>query len=546
MRLFKTFIIPLALVSLGSAESDARLVSNPANLKGGEYTNPVIHADYSDPDVVAAPDGKTYYMTASSFQCVPGLPILKSYDLVNWDLVNYALPAVPPVDFYDEAPRHGKGVWAPCFRYHDGLYYIYWGDPDFGIYMISTADPEGEWGKPSLVKPGKGLIDPSPIWTSDGKAYLSNGWAASRAGFNSVITISEMTLDGKSVITPPTMILDGNDGTNHTVEGPKMYERDGWYYIFAPAGGVAAGWQIVSRSRDISGPYETRIVMAQGKSDINGPHQGAWVETSDGEDWFLHFQDLGPYGRVINLNPVEWKEGWPVIGVDKDGDGCGDPVRKYRKPSISKRAPALADSEDVSLYEWHSNYKDMFGFPTSDGDMRLYGHKVSPGFVNMWEVPNLWLEKFPAREFSFKAPVKVSAKGNADGVSSGIIVMGWDYCRLGLEKRGDRFVLVKGECKDAGQGHAEVLTEIAEIEPSRVYEAGLYPNMERDITFYVDVDKDALCSFAYSLDGKKKISVPGKFKARAGKWIGAKVGYYSITPDGVHDRGWIDIPAATE
>lgn len=526
--------------------ANAFVVSQRSNLKGTDYTNPVIHADYSDPDVVAAPDGKTYYMTASSFQCAPGLPILKSYDLVNWDLVNYALPAVPPLDFYDAAPRHGKGVWAPCIKYHDGKYYIYWGDPDFGIYMISTADPEGEWSEPVLVRKGKGLIDPSPIWTSDGKAYLANGWAASRAGFNSVITLSRMSADGTCTIGEPVMIFDGNDGVNHTVEGPKMYERDGWYYIFAPAGGVAQGWQIVSRSRDIFGPYETRIVMAQGKSDINGPHQGAWVTTGDGEDWFLHFQDLGPYGRVINLNPMEWKEGWPVIGVDKDGDGCGDPVRKYRKPSIASRAAALEDLSEPgnSPYQWHCNYNDFFGFPSVDGSMRIYGSRTSAEFVNLWEVPNLWLEKFPARKFSFKAPVKISAKGNADGVSSGIVVMGWDYCRLGLEKRGDRFVMVMAQCKDAEQGSPETLTEIAEIEPSKTYEAGLYPNMERDIIFYVDVDADAMCRFSYSLDGgKKKIAVPGAFKARAGKWIGAKIGYYSITPHGVSDRGWMDIPA---
>ena len=204
------------------------------------YHNPVIHADYSDPDVVASPDGKRFYMTASSFQCTPGLPILRSDDLVNWTLVNHALDSVPPTDFYGTSiPRHGKGVWAPCIRVHDGEYYIYWGDPDFGIFMTKTRNPEGKWSKPVLVRPGKGLIDPSPFWDEDGKAYLANGWAASRTGFNSVITISDMTPDGTMVTSQPRIVYDGNDGINHTVEGPKMYKKDGWYYLFAPAGGVA-------------------------------------------------------------------------------------------------------------------------------------------------------------------------------------------------------------------------------------------------------------------------------------------------------------------
>lgn len=132
-----------------------------ADLGNGMYQNPVIHADYSDPDVCVV--GGDYYMTASSFQCTPGLPILHSKDLVNWRLVNYALKALAPEDFY-QIPQHGKGVWAPTIRHHDGEFYIYWGDPDFGIYMVKTDNPLGEWEKPILVKSGKGMIDPAPLW----------------------------------------------------------------------------------------------------------------------------------------------------------------------------------------------------------------------------------------------------------------------------------------------------------------------------------------------------------------------------------------------
>ena len=155
----------------------------------GTYRNPIIHADYSDPDVVAV--GDDFYMTASSFGCAPGLPILHSKDLVNWQLVNYALREIPPVEYYRE-PRHGKGVWAPCIRYHAGELYIYWGDPDHGIYMVKTADPLGTWDEPVLVKAGKGMIDPTPLWDDDGKAYLVHAWAASRSQMNSVLVACEM------------------------------------------------------------------------------------------------------------------------------------------------------------------------------------------------------------------------------------------------------------------------------------------------------------------------------------------------------------------
>lgn len=533
----------LAAVAAGAGAMAPQMVSNPANMKGKEYVNPIIHADYSDPDVVASPDGRTFYMTASSFQSAPGLPILKSHDLVNWAIVNYALSDVPPVDYYQAAPRHGKGVWAPCIREHDGRYYIYWGDPDFGVYMVSADDPEGAWSEPTLVIPGKGLIDPSPLWDKDGKVYLANGWAASRCGFNSVITLWELTPDGKKAVGTPRIIYDGNDGVNHTVEGPKFYRKGDWYYMFAPAGGVATGWQLVMRSRNIEGPYEAKIVMAQGKSDINGPHQGAWVTDSEGKDWFLHFQDKDLYGRLIHLNPMVWREDWPVIGNDTDGDGCGDPVRRWSKPagSVIQGALPLQHSKDASaLFQWHADYKPEYGFPLPEGMMRVYGHRTEAVDINLWDVPNLWLQKFPAEEFTATSRVRVSAKSLSEGATSGIVVMGRDYARLGLLKKGDAFVLQYAVNRDADNGGKETVKDIAELKPTRVYAAGLMPNLECDVWLRVTVKRDGKCTLSYCTDGRK-FTDAGRFTAHVGKWIGAKLGYYSVTSGGVTERGWIDV-----
>lgn len=540
IKLFLGFIIAMTSLPAVTTTAGAQVIDRQKG-SASTYVNPVIHADYSDPDVVASPDGKTFYLTASSFQCAPGLPILKSTDLVNWTLVNYALPAVPPSDYYAEAPRHGKGVWAPCIRYHDGLYYIYWGDPDYGVYMVRTADPEGEWSEPVLVKAGKGIIDTTPLWDNDGRAYLANAWAASRAGFNSVVTISEMTPDGTRTISEPRIVFDGNDGVNHTIEGPKLYRRGDYYYIFAPAGGVKQGWQLAMRSKDIYGPYEPRIVMAQGDSPINGPHQGAWVETAAGEDWFIHFQDKEAYGRVIHLNPMQWtSDGWPVIGIDADGDGCGTPVTRHRRPALPSEK--FAPREIAPYFQWHANYNPHFGFPTPAAMMRIYGHKVSEGLVNLWEVPNLWLMKFPEERFTATAKVQVSAKDKSEGASSGMVVMGWDYCRFGLLKNGERFTLQLTRCTDAEEGGTETTVDVATLDPSRVYSAGLHPNLELDIWLRVEVSEGAMCRFSYSLDGKRFIPVKGDpFKARAGKWIGAKLGFYSIIPSTTSNKGWIDV-----
>lgn len=538
------FILSLSVCSLfhpAMAQYRSEVwVSDEGN---GMYRNPVLHTDYSDPDVCAV--GGDYFLTASSFNCTPGLPILHSKDLVNWKIVNYALKKVEPVEYYNEA-RHGKGVWAPSIRFHEGVYYIYWGDPDFGIFMVKTRDPYGEWDKPVLVKAGKGMIDPCPLWDDDGRVYLAHAWAGSRAKFNSVLTVCELNKEGTAVISDPVLVFDGNDGVNHTIEGAKFYKRNGFYYLFAPAGGVVSGWQLVMRSKNVYGPYEARIVMAQGKTDINGPHQGGWVDTPAGESWFLHFQDKGAYGRVLHLNPMKWINDWPVIGVDKDGDGCGDPVSRYRKPKTDKTYPIETpvesdefDTRKLGLqWEWHANYQDVFGFTTNMGYARIYGHELSPHFKNFWEVPNLLMQKFPAEEFTATAKLKVSAKD--DGQLSGLIIMGWDYSWIGVEKQGEKFLLKQAVCKDAEQGNLEQVSTLAVLEPSRKFEAGLFPNYEREIYIRVHVDKGAYCRFSYSLDGKKFTEAGTLFKARQGKWIGAKVGMFSVTPHG-KERGWVDV-----
>ena len=218
----------MACCSLAGAQEISKTwVADKGN---GTYQNPVLHADYSDPDVCAA--GDDFYMTASSFNCIPRNSILHSNDLVNWSLVNYALPIQEPEEFFDKA-QHGKGVWAPAIRFHNGEFYIYWGDPDYGIYMIKAKDPKGRWSKPVLVKAGKERREPDTTFGMKmEKVYLVHAYAGSRSGVNSIVVICELNAEGTEVISDPVMVFDGNDGKNHTVEGPKLYKRNGYYYIF--------------------------------------------------------------------------------------------------------------------------------------------------------------------------------------------------------------------------------------------------------------------------------------------------------------------------
>lgn len=397
----------------------------------GTYTNPILYADYSDPDAIRV--GDDYFMVASSFCNAPGLPVLHSKDLVNWKVVNYVLNKIPE-DRY-RSPIHGCGVWAPSIRYHEGLYYVCFPMPDEGIYMSTAVDPFGEWSEPINIRPGAGWIDPCPFWDEDGKAYLVAGVAKSRIGYKSVLHIVEMSPDGSRLIGDEIKVFDGNENDQETIEGPKLYKRNGWYYIFAPAGGVKTGWQTVLRSRNIYGPYEYRVVMRQGETEVNGPHQGAWVDTVTGEDWFIHFQDVYSAGRIIHLQPMEWVDDWPIIGAHRENETCGYPVLRFRKPTV-KREKAFnksdicepATSDDFSggrpglQWQWNANPEENWLSLENHAELRLNAkNKKAP----YGDTPNLLLQKWPAPEFSCITVMDISELECGD--EAGVISMGMEY-----------------------------------------------------------------------------------------------------------------------
>ena len=500
----------------------------------GTYKNPILHSDYSDPDVTRA--GDDYYMTASSFNAAPGLPILHSKDMVNWELINYALPKQVPVEHFN-TPQHGNGVWAPSIRYHNNEFYIYWGDPDFGIYMVKTDDPAGEWEQPVLVMKAKGAIDPCPLWDEDGKAYLVHAWAGSRAGVKSLLTVHKMSPDGTKVLDEGRHVFDGHEA-HETVEGSKFYKRNGYYYIFAPAGGVSTGWQLILRSKNVYGPYEEKVVLEQGSTKINGPHQGAWVETPKGEDWFYHFQDKDAYGRIVHLQPMNWKNDWPVMGRDHDKNGIGEPVLQHKKPNVGKSYSVVTPKETDEFtgdslgiqWQWNANPNVLWHAKLPGNDyLRLFSIAQPEEAKNLWEVPNLLLQKFPAPEFTASSKITLIPEDAEKQRKAGFIVMGRDYFTLTITEKDGEFYIQQTEAKNADKGAEEKVLNEEKLKSNTVY-------------VKVEVSSpEATCQFMYSENGKRYKKIGKPFNARVGKWIGAKVGLFSISPAGAKRGGYADI-----
>ncbi|WP_101257770.1 glycoside hydrolase 43 family protein [Streptomyces barkulensis] len=490
----------------------------------GTYRNPVLDADWSDPDAIRV--GDDYYLTASSFGRAPGLPILHSRDLVNWRIVGHALKRLEPEQAFT-VPRHDCGVWAPSIRHHAGRFWIFWGDPDHGIHQISAEDVRGPWSRPHLLKAGRGLIDPCPLWDTDGRAYLVHAWAKSRSGIKNRLTGHRMSPDGRELLDAGRTVVDGDALPGwFTLEGPKLYRHGGWYWIFAPAGGVETGWQGAFRSREVFGPYEERIVLAQGRSGVNGPHQGAWVRAADGSDWFLHFQQRGAYGRVVHLQPMDWDEhGWPVIG-----DG-GEPVAAHRPPVDTERPAAPATDDDFPggrfghQWSWTANPGQGWTVAHGGDGLRLVCRRTADA-QDLRRLPNVLVQRLPGRPCAVEVELRLDGTGS--GARAGLAVLGDAFAWIGLER-------------DAS-GTTRLVHRFAE--PAAAHErdaARSRPAPGGRARLRVELLPGARCLFsARTGDDTGFLPSGPPFAATSWRWVGAQLGLFAAAPEGGEPAGTAD------
>ncbi len=495
------------------------------------YTNPVINADYSDPDLIRV--GDDFYMVASSFTYIPGVPVLHSKDLVHWEIINYVVRSLPFEKY--SGPSHGSGTWAPAIRFHNGEFFVFIPLVDEGIMVARSKDIRGEF-KLNMLKEASGWIDPCPIWTDDGKAYMVFAFAYSRCGKKNVLALIEIDPECTHTIGDYSIIFDGNMIAPIS-EGPKIYKKDDYFYVLFPAGGVATGWQCCIRSRNIHGPYEYRIVMHRGSASVNGPHQGGWVTAPDGSDWFVHFQDVIELGRVIHLQPMCYTaDGWPLIGVDQNGDGIGEPVYEFRSPV--ENAPEYSipmsdefDSDSLSLqWQWQANPDESsYSLTEKPGFLRLKCKANKTRENLLWYAPNA-LTEIPQHD-QFTAAASLTLNGKEDGDFGGIGIIGHRYAYIGVYyERGEYSLRVyKGDVRKITY---EGLSEEEQLLSLPVPSGSVYLRMElrRDKNYF----------FSYSTDGVTFVKLNKIFTLERATWTGAKLTLWAANKENKDSTGSAD------
>lgn len=478
----------------------------------GTYTNPLIPADFPDPDVILV--GDTYYMVSTTMFVFPGVTVLKSYDLVNWE---YCSNAVPRFDFspcydLDGCNRYGHGQWATSIRYHNGIFYLLFITLDEGGFLCSAANAEGPWEIRQLPK---GFYDPGLFFDDDGDIYVAHGY-----GDISITPLDEHFAPAG----PDSLVYTGT--IRPGLEGTHVYKIDGYYYLYCTYGG-RDGIQVALRSRNIFGPYEEKIVIRDTVPGVTfGIHQGALIRTQTGEWWTILFVDSGPFGRFPSLQPVSWVDGWPVAGVKGRG------VITYKKPDVGKTYPVRqlpasdAFDDDALGMQWgwnHNPHPGKWSLTQRPGHLRLITDKV---VETLREAPNMLTQR-PFAHYdhavSTIGTVKMDVDAMKDGDIAGLAVFQDPYAYIAVKRE-------KGEMNLIMVNNGELVASVP-LRSTTVYLRSMLSNASEE------------ASFAYSYDNRvfERLGDELKMRFSLKVFTGNKFGlfnYATLEPGGHVDFEW--------
>jgi len=478
-------------------------------------TNPVIYADAPDMSMLRV--GDTYYMSSTTMHMSPGVPIMKSNDLVNWKLVNYAydtLANIPTMNLDDGKNTYGRGSWASCLRYHEGVYYLSTFAQTTGkTYFYTTKNLEkGPW-KCTEFSPA--YHDHSFFFDEDGHIYMIYG--------NGKLFLAELKPDLSGVKPGTERVLIENasapagDNIMLGAEGSQLFKVNGKYYLFNitwPRGGVRT--VIVHRADKITGPYEGRVVFQD-----RGIAQGGLVDTPDGR-WFAYlFEDCGAVGRIPYLVPVEWKDGWPVLGVN------GRAPAKLELPDSRGLIPGIVASDDFNrkkgeralplVWQWnHNPDNSRWSLKERKGYMRLYASQAS----TLKDARNTLTQRVQGP--SCEGSVEMEVTGLKDGNIAGFGIFEFPYAYVAIRQESGRRKIVM--CNDG--------KDIETVE---------HFNGDKLWIRVRATDKDFKALFYYSLDGVNYKRIGNELQMGLGlPWTANRFALFNFntTPQG--NNGYAD------
>ncbi|MBQ3350487.1 MAG: endo-1,4-beta-xylanase [Thermoguttaceae bacterium] len=498
-----------------------------------QQTNPIIWADVPDTSVLRV--GDTYYMSSTTMHLSPGLPIYYSKDLVNWKLASYAhgnLADMDSLNLNNGKNEYGRGTWASSLRFHDGKFYV----STFAVttrktYVFTTDDPlPGKWEMKSFEPM---LHDSSLFFDDDGRVYMIYG-----AG---TIRIRELkpdcsgVLDGgvdQPIIRDVCRAANGRGGLG---EGSQMFKVNGKYYLFNitwPGGDMRT--EVVSRADKITGPYETRVCMHD-----RGIAQGGIFDTPDGKWMAVLFRDAGAVGRMPYVMPVEWVDGWPVLGVDGKVPEKIDSLSAH-----NSQIPDIVTSDEFNspalnpAWQWnHNPVPDDWSLTEREGWLRLKTRRVDK---DVTQARNTLTQ----RTFgpTCAAVVKLDCSALRDGDYAGLVALQKFYGFIGVKKENgkNKAVVVLNDRRNNGQ---KVETVVKEFDENVVY-------LKISCDFRAQTDS---ARFSYSLDGSSWTTVPDELKMSytLPHFMGYRfcLFYFSTqTPGGTADFDWyqVGLDAAAE
>ena len=483
----------------------------------GMYVNPVIPSDYSDIDCIRV--GEDYYAISSTFQFSPGMTLLHSKDLVNWEIccnIVEDLTQIGEALNWTVMDRYARGIWAGTLRYHDGRFYLYFGTPDEGFFMTSSIRPEGPWEPLTPLMREAGWDDCTVMWDEDGKAYFVGTHFAD--GYKTYLF--EMSPDGKSIDRKSAVLINEGNGR----EASKLIKVGEWYYlVFSEHKPGIGRYVMAKRSRKLTGPYKEEKQLALPNCEAMEPNQGGIVEGKDGNWYFFTHHGSGDWsGRIASLLPVTWVDGWPIIG-EVLPQHIGTMVWSGKMPYECAEKLTIKrgdDFDDTRLApQWQWNYQprsDFFSLTERPGWLRLKAYRpLEPD--NLMKAGNTLTQR-TFREQTNEVVIKLDISGMEDGQKCGL-------CHFSSQHSGIGVVKENGTCYLEYRKNGKTMKG----EPVR----------SRYVWFSSQWGLDGMSRYAYSLDGDNFHPFGDSYQLVWGNYRGDRIGIYCFNDRG--EKGFVDV-----